>query len=44
MERTIELQPRNWRAYPTLGMLFDRKDDPERASEMYRYARELNRL
>ena len=44
MERTIELQPRNWRAYHTLGMLFDRKDDPERASEMYRYARELNRL
>ncbi len=44
MERAIELQPRNWRAYHTLGMLFDRKEDPERASEMYRYARELNRL
>ena len=44
MERTIQLQPRNWRAYHTLGMLFDRKDEPERASEMYRCARELNRL
>jgi tetratricopeptide (TPR) repeat protein len=44
MERVIELQPRNWRAYHTLGMLFDRKDELERASEMYRQARELNRL
>ena len=44
MERAIQLQPRNWRAYHTLGMLFDRKEDRERASEMYRYARELNCL
>ena len=44
MERTIELQPRNWRAYHTLGMLFDRKEDLERASEMYRQARELKHL
>ena len=44
MERTIELQPRNWRAYHTLGMLFDRKKDRERALEMYRQARELNPL
>ncbi len=44
MERAIELQPRNWRAYHTLGMLWDRKDDRERASEMYRQARELNHL
>ena len=44
MERAIELQPRNWRAYHTLGMLFDRKDERGRASEMYRQARELNRL
>ncbi len=44
MERTIELQPGNWRAYHTLGVLFDRKNDRERASEMYRHARELNRL
>jgi tetratricopeptide (TPR) repeat protein len=44
MERAVQLQPGNWRAYHTLGMLFDRKDDRERASEMYRRARELNRL
>jgi Flp pilus assembly protein TadD len=44
MERTIQLQPRNWRAYHTLGMLFDRKEDRERASEMYRQARKLNPL
>ena len=44
MERAIQLQPRNWRAYHTLGMLFDRKEDRERASEMYRHARELNPL
>ena len=44
MERAVQLQPGNWRAYHTLGMLFDRKDDPERASEMYRHARELNYL
>jgi protein O-GlcNAc transferase len=44
MERAVQLQPGNWRAYHTLGVLFDRKDDRERASEMYRHARELNRL
>ena len=44
MERTIQLQPRNWRAYHTLGMLFDRKEDRQRAAEMYRQARELNPL
>ena len=44
MERAVELQPRNWRAYHTLGKLFDRKRDRERASEMYRQARVLNRF
>ena len=44
LEQAIQLQPRNWRAYHTLGMLFDRKEDRERASEMYRHARELNPL
>ena len=44
MERAIQLQPRNWRAYHTLGILWDRKNDRERASEMYRQARELNHL
>jgi tetratricopeptide (TPR) repeat protein len=43
MERTIQLQPRNWRAYHTLGILYDRKEDRERASEMYRRALELKR-
>ena len=42
VERTIQLQPRNWRAYHTLGMLLDRTDDQERALEMYRRASELN--
>ena len=42
MERVIEIQPHNWRAYHTLGMLFDKKYERERAAEMYRRARELN--
>ena len=42
MERVIELEPHNWRAYHTLGMLFDRMHEPERAAEMHRRARELN--
>jgi len=42
MERVIELQPHNWRAYHTLGMLFDRMHEPDRAREMHRRARELN--
>ncbi len=42
VERTIELQPRNWRAYHTCGMLLDRTDDRKRALAMYRRARELN--
>lgn len=42
VERTIQLQPRNWRAYLTLGMLLDRTDDRERAKEMYRRASELH--
>ncbi len=42
MERVIELQPHNWRAYHTLGMLYDKKHERERAAEMYRRARELN--
>jgi Flp pilus assembly protein TadD len=42
MERVIELQPHNWRAYHTLGMLFDKNHERERAAEMYRRARELN--
>ena len=41
MERVIELQPHNWRAYHTLGMLFDRMYEPDRAAEMHRRAGEL---
>ncbi len=41
MERVIELQPHNRRAYHTLGMLFDRMYEPERAAEMHRRAGEL---
>jgi Flp pilus assembly protein TadD len=41
MERVIELQPDNWRAYHTLGMLFDKMYEPERATEMHRRVREL---
>ena len=44
MHHVIELQPNNWRAYHTLGMLFDKKHDPERAAEMYRMAQDLNVL
>jgi len=44
MERAVQIEPGNWRAYHTLGILYDRKDDRERASEMYRRERELNRL
>ncbi len=41
MERVIELQPHNWRAYHTLGTLFDRMYESERAAEMHRRASEL---
>ena len=41
MERVIELQPHNWRAYHTLGMLFDKMHESERAAEMHRRASEL---
>ena len=42
MERVIQLQPHNWRAHHTLGMLFDEKHERERAAVMYRRAQELN--
>ena len=40
-ERAVEIQPGNGRAWYTMGILFDRKRDPERASEAYRKAREI---
>jgi len=41
LERVTELVPGNPRAYYTLGVLFDKKNVPDRASAMYRKAREL---
>ena len=37
----MEIQPGNGRAWYTMGILFDRKREPERASEAYRKAREI---
>jgi tetratricopeptide (TPR) repeat protein len=42
LERVVELVPRNSKAYYTLGVLFDKKNLPDRASAMYRKARELS--
>lgn len=42
LERAVELQPTNARAYHLMGILYDRKGEPERASEMYRKARTLS--
>jgi Flp pilus assembly protein TadD len=41
MERALEIQPRNGRAWYTIGILYDRKREPERASEAYLKAREI---
>ena len=43
LERAIVLQPRNSRAFYTLGHLYDRKHMTEEAALMYRQARELLR-
>jgi tetratricopeptide (TPR) repeat protein len=43
LERTIELEPESDRAYRTLGILFDRMRQPDRAAEMYRRSRELKK-
>jgi Flp pilus assembly protein TadD len=42
LERVTELIPGNPRAYYTLGVLFDKKNAPDRAAAMYRKARELS--
>ncbi len=42
LERVTELIPDNPRAYYTLGVLFDKKNLPEKASAMYRRARNLS--
>jgi tetratricopeptide (TPR) repeat protein len=41
LERALEIQPRNGRAWYTIGILYDRKREPERASEAYLKAREI---
>jgi tetratricopeptide (TPR) repeat protein len=43
LERATVLQPRNAKAFYTLGILYDRKHLPEEAALMYRRARELQR-
>jgi Flp pilus assembly protein TadD len=42
LERVTELVPENPKAYYTLGVLFDKKNLPERAAAMYRKARDLS--
>ena len=43
LERVIELIPDNPRAHYTLGVLFDKKNLPQKAALMYRKARELGK-
>jgi len=43
LERAVRLQPRNAKAYYTMGILFDKKHMPAEAAQMYRKARELAR-
>jgi Flp pilus assembly protein TadD len=38
--RAVELQPDDPRAYHTLGRLYDRRNEPDKAARMYRLARE----
>jgi Flp pilus assembly protein TadD len=43
MERAARLQPSNARIYHTMGVLFDKKNMPAEAAQMYRKVRELSR-
>jgi len=43
LERVTELWPNNPKAFFTLGVLFDKKNLPGKAAEMYRAARRLSR-
>jgi Flp pilus assembly protein TadD len=40
-ERSLQAQPTNAKAYYSLGILFDKKNMPDRAMRMYRRARDL---
>ena len=44
MQRVVQLQPGNSKAYYTLGILYDRKYQKEEASQMFKKARELSSL
>jgi Flp pilus assembly protein TadD len=41
LERAVQLQPGNSRAYQLMGILYDRKREPDMAAAMYRRAREV---
>jgi Flp pilus assembly protein TadD len=43
LEKTRKLQPWNHRIFHTMGMLYDKKHEPQLAAEMYRRAREATR-
>ena len=40
LQRSVQLQPTNTRAYYLMGILYDRKRLPEQAMAMYKKARE----
>jgi Flp pilus assembly protein TadD len=42
LQRAVELQPGNPRAFHLMGILYDRKGEPEMAAAMYRKARTLS--
>lgn len=41
LERAVELQPRNARAYYTMGILYDKKLQKDKATALFRKAREV---
>ena len=43
LEQAVRLQPRNAKIYHTMGILFDKKQMPAEAAQMYRKMRELSR-
>ena len=40
LQRAVQLQPNNGRAYYIMGLLFDRKNLRQEAQQMFRKARE----
>ena len=41
LERAVQLQPGNARAYYTMGLLYDRKNLRQEAQQMFRKSREV---